>query len=100
MTKRSNPQRDYFFTLVLAAMGVVISLTAVRLEGLIFFEAYRVDLCDQCKGYIKTVDSRKLDYEPDLSLEDIVTIHLDIHALKKGYKRPVPTSWGPMVVVE
>jgi len=59
-------------------------------------EAYRVDLCDQCKGYIKTVDSRKLDYEPLLDLEDIVTIHLDILALEKGYRRPAPSPWGPI----
>jgi FdhE protein len=58
-------------------------------------EAYRVDLCDQCKKYIKTVDSRKLDYEPDLDLEDVITIHLDLLALERGYKRPVPTPWGP-----
>lgn len=56
-------------------------------------EAYRVDLCDKCKQYIKTVDSRKLDYEPDLNLEDIVTIHLDIIASGKGYKKPVPSPW-------
>jgi FdhE protein len=59
-------------------------------------EAYRVDLCDQCKGYIKTIDSRKLDYEPFLDLEDIVTIHLDILALEKGYRRPSPSPWGPI----
>jgi FdhE protein len=59
-------------------------------------EAYRVDLCDQCKGYIKTIDSRKLDYEPFLDLEDIVTIHLDILALEKGYRRPAPSPWGPI----
>jgi len=53
-------------------------------------EAYRVDICDNCKQYIKTVDSRKLDYEPDLPLEDIITIHLDILASEKGYKRAVP----------
>jgi FdhE protein len=58
-------------------------------------ESYRVDLCDNCKQYIKTVDSRKLDYEPDLNLEDIVTIHLDILASEKGFKRPAPTLWGP-----
>jgi len=57
-------------------------------------EAYRVDLCEQCKQYIKTVDARKLDYEPDLNLEDIATIHLDIVATDKGFKRPVPTFWG------
>ena len=58
-------------------------------------EAYRVDLCDKCKQYIKTVDSRKLDYEPDLNLEDITTIHLDILASEKGFKKPVPSPWGP-----
>ena len=57
-------------------------------------EAYRVDLCDNCKQYIKTVDSRRFDYEPDLVLEDISTIHLDIIASKKGYKRPVPSPLG------
>jgi len=57
-------------------------------------EAYRVDLCDNCNQYIKTVDSRKLDYEPDLELEDILTIHLDILASEKGYKRPVASLWG------
>lgn len=50
--------------------------------------AYRVDTCDQCKGYIKTVDRRKLRryfYPP---LENIVTSHLDIRAETSGY-RPI-----------
>jgi len=57
-------------------------------------EAQRVDLCDNCHQYIKTVDARKLDYEPDLTIEDIITIHLDILASQKGYKRPVTNIWG------
>jgi len=57
-------------------------------------EIYRVDVCDKCRQYIKTVDSRKLNYEPDLNLEDIVTIHLDIVASEKGFKRPAPSLWG------
>jgi FdhE protein len=63
-------------------------------------EAYRVDLCDQCKGYIKTVDARKLDYEPSLDLEDVVTIHLDILAMEKGFRRSAPTPWGPWPLPE
>jgi FdhE protein len=59
-------------------------------------DAYRVDLCDSCKGYLKTVDARKLAYKPVLDLEDIVTIHLDIVAMEKGYQRPVPAPWGPL----
>ena len=57
-------------------------------------EARRVDLCDNCHQYIKTVDARKLGYEPDLAIEDIVTIHLDILASEKGFKRPAPGLWG------
>jgi FdhE protein len=58
-------------------------------------EVHRVDICDKCRQYIKTVDSRKLNYEPNLDLEDIVTIHLDILASEKGFKRPIPSLWGP-----
>ncbi len=57
-------------------------------------EAYRVDLCDNCKQYIKTVDLRKINYDSFLPVDDIVTIHLDIIAQEKGYKRPVTSLWG------
>ena len=45
----------------------------------------RVDLCDNCKKYIKTIDSRKTDrliYPP---LEQIASMHLDIKAQELGY---------------
>ena len=57
-------------------------------------EAYRIDLCDKCNQYIKTVDSRKLDYEMCPELEDITTLHLDILASDRGYKKPLPSFWG------
>ncbi len=55
-------------------------------------EAYRVDLCDQCRQYIKTLDYRNLE-ESDPVLEDLATLHLDLLASQKGYKRPVPNPW-------
>jgi FdhE protein len=58
-------------------------------------EGYRVDLCDQCHQYIKTVDSRNLDYEPVLALEDLVTLHLDILASQQGFQRPASAIWAP-----
>jgi FdhE protein len=61
-------------------------------------EAYRVDLCDQCSHYIKTVDSRALNYEPDLWLEDLVTLHFDMLALERGYTRPVAFPLGQWIV--
>jgi FdhE protein len=55
-------------------------------------EAYRIDLCDKCCQYIKTVDYRNLE-ESDPVLEDLATLHLDILASQKGYKRPVLNPW-------
>ncbi|MGZ3513403.1 MAG: formate dehydrogenase accessory protein FdhE, partial [Thermodesulfobacteriota bacterium] len=55
-------------------------------------EAYRIDLCDKCHRYIKTIDYRNLA-ESDPVLEDLATLHLDILASQKGYKRPVPNPW-------
>jgi FdhE protein len=55
-------------------------------------EAYRIDLCDTCHQYIKTIDYRKLE-ESDPVLEDLGTLHLDILASQKGYRRPVPNPW-------
>jgi FdhE protein len=57
-------------------------------------KALRIDICDKCKHYIKTIDTRHLEYETDLYLEDIITSHLDILATQKGYKRPVFSPWG------
>lgn len=57
-------------------------------------ESYRIDLCDKCHQYIKTIDYRNLE-ESDPSLEDLATLHLDILASKKGYKRPIPNPWTP-----
>jgi FdhE protein len=56
-------------------------------------ESYRIDLCDKCHQYIKTIDYRNLE-ESDPSLEDLATLHLDILASQKGYKRPVPNPWA------
>jgi len=50
---------------------------------------YRVDLCDHCKKYIKTVDARKTEriiYPP---LEQISTLHLDMQAQEKGFESPI-----------
>lgn len=46
----------------------------------------RVDVCDNCKKYIKTLDTRKVErliYPP---LEQISTIHLDIKAQEMGFE--------------
>lgn len=55
-------------------------------------EAFRIDLCDSCHRYIKTIDYRNLE-ESDPCLEDLATLHLDVLAAQKGYRRAVPDPW-------
>jgi FdhE protein len=50
-------------------------------------KAYRIDVCDKCKRYIKTVDTRQMADEIFLPVEDLATLHLDILAADKGFKR-------------
>jgi FdhE protein len=57
-------------------------------------EAYRIDICEKCKQYIKTIDLRKIQLI-DPIFEDISTIHLDLLALNKGYNRPTSNPWMP-----
>ena len=50
--------------------------------------AYRIDVCDKCKQYVKTVDARKLDGATISSVDAVATLHLDIAAQEKGFRRP------------
>ena len=50
---------------------------------------YRVDTCNKCNKYIKTVDVRNLDrifYPP---IEQISTLHLDMMAEELGFTNPI-----------
>ena len=48
-------------------------------------ERYRVDVCNECKRYIKMVDFRETKEEANLDVEDIATLHLDMLANEEGY---------------
>ncbi len=50
---------------------------------------YRVDLCDGCKKYIKTIDTRETQRYIYPPLEAASTLHLDIKAQEKGFKSVV-----------
>jgi len=55
-------------------------------------DARWIDTCDACRGYIKTVDERRLpDGEAVLPVvEESATLHLDLLAEREGYVRRVP----------
>ncbi len=48
-------------------------------------EEHRADVCDKCKKYIKTVDTRKLDRLMYPPLEHVATAHIDIRLKEMGF---------------
>jgi FdhE protein len=52
-------------------------------------DSCRIDKCDNCKRYIKTLDERKSTQDQPLSLlvQDVATLYLDILAIREGYQR-------------
>ena len=54
---------------------------------------YRVETCDNCNTYIKTIDFRKLDRETFAPLNDLESLPLDILAADHGYSRMAPSIW-------
>lgn len=49
-------------------------------------EEYRIDVCDKCKMYIKTVDIRKISRPVYLPLESVSTPYINIKFTEMGYK--------------
>ncbi len=47
---------------------------------------YRVNICRQCKSYIKNIDTRKGLTEINPEIENMVTLHLDLQAKKEGFQ--------------
>jgi FdhE protein len=48
-------------------------------------DRYRVDVCNECKRYIKILDFRNTKEKADMDVEDIATLHLDMLANDEGY---------------
>ena len=47
----------------------------------------RVEVCERCKRYLKTVDTRSTERDIALPVENLATLHLDIIAQREGYHR-------------
>ena len=52
----------------------------------------RVQYCESCSYYVKTIDMRDSERDGLLPLEDIVTVRLDLAAMKEGLKPAVGFS--------
>lgn len=47
ISRRQDPTRLYLWALTLSGIGVVVTVLSARQEGMLFFDAYRVDLYSQ-----------------------------------------------------
>jgi FdhE protein len=52
---------------------------------------HRLDLCDGCRKYLKTVDARNLSRPFYPPLEQVATLHLDLKAAESGYESLLPS---------
>jgi FdhE protein len=54
---------------------------------------YRVDVCEKCHKYIKTLDMRNTERIIYVPLEQVATLHLDIKAKAKGFESGVALNF-------
>jgi FdhE protein len=54
----------------------------------------RIDVCEECKGYLKGVDLRETGGRLLLEADDLITPHLDVLARREGYVRKAPDTLG------
>lgn len=59
-------------------------------------EIYCVYVCDECHGYIKSVNKGKLLKENDYAGDDLNTLYLDLLARKEGYTREPEVTKGDL----
>jgi FdhE protein len=59
-------------------------------------KAYRVDVCEKCKRYIKTIDTNELGEEVIPIIEDAGTLFLDVLARNEGFTKEGTTSRSPI----
>jgi len=57
------------------------------------FEHVRVEACDSCKSYIKTIDLTKNGYAVPI-VDELATIPLTLWAQERGYSKLQPNLLG------
>lgn len=56
-------------------------------------ELVRLETCDTCKGYVKTITTLRSKPAWALPLEDLRTLPLELAAMERGYRRPEQPGW-------
>jgi formate dehydrogenase maturation protein FdhE len=62
-------------------------------------DVHKVETCDSCQGYIKSVATLQAIPPFELLLQDLETVELDIVARERGYGRPDASGFELEVTV-
>jgi len=62
-------------------------------------ERERIEVCDRCRGYVKTMTTLSAIRPEHVVLQDLATVVLDIAALERGYRRPAAKGYEVAVSV-
>ena len=57
-------------------------------------DAWKVEICEGCKGCLKAVAVVQAIPPAEVLLEDLNTVHLDLAAMERGYRRPERMGFG------
>ena len=60
---------------------------------------HAIEVCDGCRGYLKTFTTSTSIRPRDVLLEDLATLALDMAALERDYRRPAATGCAVAVGV-
>jgi FdhE protein len=66
-------------------------LRHLQIEG---EQRFRVALCERCHGYLKVGNAFDPPPAELLALDDVVSMHLDVAAIERGYQRPGGTGFS------
>jgi FdhE protein len=67
------------------------TLQTLQLEG---EQRFRINVCEQCKGYLKVGNAFDPLPAALLPLDDTASMHLDVVAIERGYRRPDGTGFS------
>lgn len=62
-------------------------------------DSRKVDVCDSCRGYVKTLTTLSPWPAYRVPIEDLATVDLDVIALERDYLRPAPPGYPVNVTV-
>src|SRR6185503_3768310 len=67
------------------------SLHSLQIDG---EQRFRISVCDHCTGYLKVGNAFDPPPAELVALDDLASVHLDVAAIERGYRRPTGSGFS------